>query len=243
MCSTLIVTILTFLWLKCASTHEYCQHSYPGTEKLFCLGVKDQQVFFGSGSGCLMQSDCEIIISGLTLYPNSTWFKIYILIPSADVLRTDVYFMITKKEISFSKNSTIQKRLGVRDVVIAKGELMNNQSFNIYSYMMSEKGKLITSPSFFAFAPDKISSRQFGSLGSQNYTIFSWRSSDHLIENWIKYNYHETPVQVTLRIVSRTQEEDRVTIVQTERYLLFQASSKATPTGEITMSRSRAEEL
>lgn len=224
------------------SAHEYCLNSNLSSQKLFCLGVDKQVLDFGAGYGCLSEPSCSIIISGRKLYKNSTWFKVYLPVQK-DAVRVDLWFMITKREVSFAKNSEQTKKLGVRDTMIAKGEGWNNGTLNVFSYRMTNSQKTLTSSSFFSFAPDRKSSKMVEAVGARNYTVFSWRASEYLTEGDETFNYHKTPVRVTLRTLTRSLIDQKVTVIQTDRHMIFEDPSQQQPEGQIENTVKVREEL
>ena len=226
---------------QCAG-YDYCQNRNPGSQKLFCLGVDGQVLDFGAGYGCLSGPTCSIIISGRKLYRNSTWFKVYIPIEK-EAIRIDIWFLITKQDVRFARDSDVTKKLGVRDTMIAKGEVRSNGSLNLYSYQMTDSGKIPTSSSFFSFAPDRKSSRICETFGSRNYTVFSWRTSEYLREGPETFNYHKTPVRVTLRIVSWTLTSQTLRVIRADRHMIFDDPALQQPEGQLEYSMKSREEL
>lgn len=235
------ITVLVLCFgLVCA--YDYCHDVNVGPKKLLCLGVEEHVLHFGAGYGCLYKPSCSIILSGRKLYRNSTWFKVYIPVPAQDT-RTDVWFMITKNEVNLAQESESSRRLGVRETMIAKGEVLKNRTMNVYSYRMVNEKKVLTSSSFFSFAPDRASSRLIEGWGPMNYTVFSWRASEYLIEGSETFNYHKTPVQITLRLVTRSSGEESVTLIQTVKHLIFVDAAEQQPSGQISVSFRAREEL
>lgn len=239
-----LYSIAGFVLCLCVVSHayDYCFEPNIGAKKLLCMGVDEQVLHFGAGYGCLYHPSCDIILSGRRLYRNSTWFKVYVPLPAPDT-RTDVWFMITKEDVNLSQDSEYSKRLGIRETMIAKGEVLKNRTINTYSYRIEKEKKMLTSSSFFSFAPDRTSSQLVEGWGGKNYTVFSWRTSEYLIEGSEAFNYHRTPVQITMRLVTRSASEESVTLIQTVKHLIFVDAAEQQPSGQISITHRSREEL
>lgn len=245
--TTFIVILILLMTLRCYFLQDYCLSPNAGGRKVFCMGVEHHNFHFGPGQGCLSKSTCSIIVSGLVLYPNSSWFKVYIPIDK-EATQIDVYFLITKHEVKFAKDSDVTKKLGVRDTMIAKGEVRSNGTISVYSYRIEkdkrrQDTKKLTSSSFCSFAPDRKQARMRQSFGYSNYTVFCWRTSEYLTEGAETFNYHRVPVRVTLRIALKTLASQNVVVVRSDRHMIFGDPIKQQVRGHMEFSTRQRDEL